>query len=423
MRMPIVLSLALKSAFNRKITALLTIIAIAVSVLLYVGVERIRQSAEDSFSRTISGADLVVGARSSPINLILYSIFQIGDPTNNISWDSYQSIAQRPEVAWTIPMSLGDSHRGYRVVGTSQSFFEHYRYGDDEPVKLAQGKAFADVFDAVLGADVAKALGYKVGDKIVLSHGLGEVSFSEHDDKPFHVSGILERTGTPLDRAVHVGLEAIAAIHVGWQSGAKTPFANSATADRAREIDLTPKDVTAMIIGLKSRPAVLRLQRTINVYRGEALQAVIPGVALSQLWDVVGVVERMLSAISACVVGVGLIVVLVSILTSLNERRREMAILRAVGARPGHVFLLLVLEAVVLALLGSGIGLAVLYGALALLSPAILSATGVALGAIRPDLFDGVVVAVVVGAAGILAAFPAWRAYRNALADGLAIKS
>lgn len=422
MRQSVLLVLALKSLLNRKATAILTVLAVAVSVMLLVGVERVRQSAEESFERTISGADLIVGARSGPINLVLYSVFHIGDPTSNISWESYSSIAARPEIAWAIPISLGDSHRGYRVVGTEQCFLEHYRFGEDEALSMAQGAAFSDLFDAVLGADVAAALGYKVGDEIVLSHGLGEVSFSNHEDKPFRVSGILKRTGTPVDRSIHVSLKAITAIHVGWQSGTRSPSDNSAAQDMVREMDLTPDSITAVIIGLKSRPAVLRLQRTINTYTGEPLLAVIPGVALSQLWDVVGVVETTLSAISACVVAVGLVVVLVSIMTSLNERRREMAILRSVGAKPVHIFFLLVLEAAVLALAGTLVGLALLYGTLAALSPVILSATGIALGGIRPDLFDIVVVGTITFAAGLLAALPAWRAYRNALADGLTVK-
>lgn len=423
MRFGFIISLAIKSVFNRKATALLTILAVAVSVMLYVGVERVRQGAQQSFERTVSGADLVVGSRSGPINLILYSIFHIGDATNNVTWETYQDIAKRPEIAWIVPLSLGDSHRGFRVVGTETSFFEHYRFGDDLRLDVDKGGLFADVFDAVLGADVAQTLGYKVGDQIALSHGVGSVSFTDHADKPFVVSGILKRTGTPVDRAVHVSLEAITAIHIGWESGAKTALARVATAERVRRMDLTPHDITAMIIGLKSRPSVLRLQRDINTYAEEPLLAVIPGVALSQLWEVVGIVERTLSAISACVVAVGLVVILVTILTTLNERRREMAILRSVGASPGDIFFLLVMEAAALAFLGAITGLALLYGALILLEPLILSATGVPLASIGPDLFDVAVVAAIVASAAALALFPAWRAFRNTLADGLSIRT
>jgi putative ABC transport system permease protein len=415
--------LAVRSILNRKVTALLTILAVAVSVMLFVGVEKVRQGARDSFERTIAGADLIVGARSGPVNLVLYSVFHIGDATNNITWKTYQDLAGRPEVAWTIPISLGDGHRGFRVVGTDRNFIEHYKYGDDRSLALAGGKWLDDLFDVVIGSEVAKALNYKLGDQIIVSHGLGEVSFSEHDDKPFKVAGILAPTGTPVDRSVHVSLAAIEAIHVGWESGTKTPLARIATADRVRGMNLEPDSITAMIIGLKSRPSVLRMQRDINTYDEEPLLAVIPGIALTQLWEVVGVVERTLAGISACVVAVGLVVILVSILTALNERRREMAILRSVGARPADVFFLLVAEAGLLALIGSLLGLGLLYGGLALLEPAIRDAAGVTLTGVRPGGFDAIVLFSVTAAAALLASFPAWRAYRNSLADGLSIRT
>jgi putative ABC transport system permease protein len=417
-----ILRLAAKSLLNRKATAILTLLAVAVSVFLYVGVERIRQGARESFERTISGADLIVGARSGPVNLVLYSIFHIGDAANNITWETYEDIAAGEDVAWTIPISLGDSHRGFRVVGTNQDYFAHYKYGEDRALEFAAGQPFGELFDVVLGHDVARSLDYKLGDPIVVSHGLGEVSFTDHADKPFRVTGILKPTGTPVDRSVHVSLEAIEAIHLGWESGAQTPMSRMFTAERVRGMNLKPKTVTAMIIGLESRPAVLRMQRAINTYAEEPLLAVIPGVALNQLWQVVGVVERTLAGISACVVAVGLVVILVSILSALNERRREMAILRSVGAGPGDVFLLLILEAVLLALVGALMGLALLYGGLYLLEPWIRTEAGVTLSNIRPDLFDAAVVGVIVVAAAALAAFPALRAYRNSLADGLSIR-
>jgi putative ABC transport system permease protein len=414
--------LAVRSALNRKATAALTMVAIAVSVMLFVGVETIRQGARQAFERTITGAELIVGARSSPVNLVLYSVFHIGDATNNITWRTHEEIARRPEIAWTIPISLGDSHRGFRVVGTNRAFLDHYQFGGGEALGLSQGAWFSDLFDVVLGAEVARTLGYEIGDEIHLSHGLGEVSFSEHDDKPFKVSGVLKSTGTPVDRSLHVSLEAIEAIHLGWQSGAKTPLARMMTADRVRALPLKPESITTMIVGLQSRSAVLRVQRDINTFDAEPLMAVIPGVALSQLWETVSGVERALAAISGCVVAVGLVVVLVSILTSINERRREMAVLRSVGARPADLVFLLAAEAAFLAFAGSALGLGLLYAGLAVLAPIVRAETGVNLGDLAPGLFDVAVVAIVTLTAALLALMPAWRVYRNALADGLAIR-
>ena len=136
----------------------MTIIAIAVSVTLLLGVERIRAEARNSFANTISGTDLVVGARGGSIQLLLYSVFRIGNATNNISWGSYREFADLPNVAWTIPFSLGDLHRGYRVLGTTPDYFKYYRYGEKRNLRFSNGDVFDDVFDAVLGADVAEKL-------------------------------------------------------------------------------------------------------------------------------------------------------------------------------------------------------------------------------------------------------------------------
>ncbi|NDE02024.1 MAG: ABC transporter permease, partial [Gammaproteobacteria bacterium] len=181
--------LALRSLRNRRTTALLTLSAIAISVALLLGVQKMRTAARDGFANTVSGVDLIVGARSGQLNLLLYSVFRVGDATANVSWASYQKIANHPDVAWTIPISLGDSHRGFRVMGTNNDYFEHYRFAGDRSIRFAAGQRFADLYDAVIGADVARQLGYRLGDKVVISHGLGNVSFAHHDDKPFRIAG------------------------------------------------------------------------------------------------------------------------------------------------------------------------------------------------------------------------------------------
>lgn len=180
--------LAMASLANRRFTALLTAFAIALSVCLLLAVERVRTEAKASFASTISGTDLIVGARSGSVNLLLYSVFRIGNATNNIRWDSFEHFASNPKVKWAIPMSLGDSHRGYRVMGTTEAYFEHYQYGRQQHLELADGRAFAtDPFEVVLGAEVAEALHYKLGDQLVLAHGVAAISLVKHDDKPFTV--------------------------------------------------------------------------------------------------------------------------------------------------------------------------------------------------------------------------------------------
>lgn len=415
-----IFSLAWRSLLNRRFTALLTVMSIALSVALLVGVERLRTEARSSFANTLSGTDLIVGARSGPVQLLLYAVFRIGDATNNISWQSYQDVAAHPKVAWTVPISLGDSHRGFRVLGTTAAYFEHYRYARDRRLVVAEGQRFDDLYDAVLGAEVADRLGYQVGDSIVVAHGASDVSFARHDDKPFRVAGILARTGTPVDRTVHVGLEAIEAIHVDWQSGAPIP-GMSVSADRTRHMDLTPKAITAVLVGLKSKIATFKVQRFINDYPEEPLSAILPGVALSQLWNLIGIAENALLIVSAFVVVVGLFGMLTALLTSLNERRREMAILRSVGARPGHVFALIMGEAGFLTLLGVLSGLALLYALMLAGQPIIENRFGIFIAIGGLSSYEWILLGVVVAAGFLVGSIPSYRAYRLSLADGLTV--
>lgn len=416
------LGLALRSLWNRRGTAALTVFAIAVSVALLLGVQKVRTEARESFANTISGTDLIVGARSGPLNLLLYSVFRVGDATANVSYDVYEKVARHPDVAWAIPISLGDSHRGFRVMGTSRDYFEHYRFGRKRALEFAAGRPFDDLYDAVLGADVAATLGYRVGDRIVISHGLGDVSFAHHDDKPFTVVGVLGRTGTPVDRTVHVSLEAISAIHLDWQSGMQAPAGARVDAEAARRAELRPASITAFLLGMESKATVFMMQRALNEYRQEPLLAIIPGVALQQLWELVGVADRALLIVAAFVVLAGLLGMLTAILTSLNERRREMAILRSVGARPGHVFALLVLESGLLALLGVLLGVVLMAAALAGLQPFLEHRFGVFVEIGGLTGYDVGILAAVVGSGLLIGSIPAWRAYRNSLADGLTIR-
>ncbi|MGO9544824.1 MAG: ABC transporter permease [Rhodomicrobium sp.] len=418
----IIFRLALKSLANRRLTALLTILSIALSVMLLLGVEKVRTGAKQSFTDTISGTDIIVGARSGELNLLLYSVFRIGNATNNITWKTYQDIVRHPDIAWIVPISLGDSHHGFRVMGTTPEYFQLYHYRHDKALEFASGGPFADLFDAVIGADVAAQLGYKVGDPIVVAHGLGSVSFLQHDDKPFRVSGILAKTGTPVDRTVHVSLAAIEAIHVDWQSGARIP-GQSVSAEEVRHMNLEPKAITAAFIGLKSKLAIFRVKRAIDNYPQEPLSAILPGATLQELWGLVGTAETALKAVSGMVVVTALLGMVTMILTTLNERRREMAILRSVGATPLTILSLLAAEAGVLTVLGVALGTVLLYAALILLQPFIDRTYGLHI-AIDPltenqlAVLGGIVIAGFV--AGLL---PALRAYRLSLADGMTVRT
>lgn len=417
-----VATLAVKSLNNRRTTAGLTVAALAVSVMLVLGVERVRHDAKASFANTISGTDMVVGARSGAIQLLLYSVFRIGNATSNISWRTYRDIAAWPDVAWTVPISLGDSHKGFRVLGTNQDYFEHYRYGRGRKLALSAGKPFADLFDVVIGADVARALGYGLGQAVIVSHGIGSAGFSKHADKPFRISGILAKTGTPVDRTLHVSLEAIEAIHVDWRGGSRTPGL-SITADEVRKMQLIPRTITAFLVGMKSRFAVFAAQRRINEYANEPLLAALPGVTLQELWDLMGTAEAALTAISGFVVVAATLGMLTMLMAGLNERRREMAVLRSVGARPHHLFALLVAEATFLSAVGAGLGLALLYVVLAAVRPIVDLHYGLYLEIAAPSLRELAILGTVIMAGALAGIVPAIRAYRRSLADGMTVRT
>lgn len=416
-----ILRLAFLSLRNRWLTALLTVFAIAISVALFLGVEKIRHGARTSFADTISGTDLIVGARTGNIQLLLYAVFRIGNATNNVTWQSYRDIAHRGEVAWIVPLSLGDSHRGFRVLGTSLGYFEHYKFRGGQSLRFAAGKPFDDLFDAVIGADVARALGYHIGDRIILSHGLGIITQGEHDDQPFKVSGILAKTGTPVDRTVHVSLEAIEAIHIDWRAGVKVQGI-APPVETLRRLKLTPKAVTAALVGVTSKLSTFRLQRFINEYPQEPLLAIFPGVALQELWGLVGTAERALVVVSAMVVLAALLGLATMILSTLNERRREMAILRSVGASPRTVVGLLMTEAGLLTVCGIGVGVALLYLGLFFARPLLDARYGIDLPVTPLSPRELATLLVIVLASLAIALLPALRAYRMSLADGMAVR-
>lgn len=412
--------IVLKSAWHRRTSLLLTILSIAISVMLLLGVDTIRKEARNSFINTISQTDLIVGARSGPTNLLLYSVFHIGNATNNVTWESYEEITAMDEVAWSVPISLGDSHQGFRVMGTDTGYFDYYQYGQSQHLAFAQGQPFADVYDAVIGADVARTLGYNLGDEILIAHGLVSTEFSQHDDKPFVITGILQRTGTPVDRTVLVTLEGIEAIHIDWESGTRSQLQLSA--EQARRMDLSPKAITAFMVGLDNRINTFRLQRAINEYAEEPLLAIIPGATLAELWQTIAAFEQVLLVISGFVLIAGLLGMLTMLLSTLNERRREMAVLRAVGAHPYHILLLFVLETLFIIFVGYLVGVGLLYLLLVLAQPLLVAQYGVFVAVTLPDAQQWFLFATVLVLGVVVSLIPGLIAYRRSLQDGLAIK-
>ena len=367
------LKVAVRSLLSRKGSAVMTLMAISVAIFVLLGIEQIRQQARNSFASTVSGVDLIVGSKTGSLNLLLYSVFRIGSPTDNISWQAYREIADSDDVAWAIPISLGDSHDGYRVVGTTQAFFEHFSFGKKRRLALSEGEAFARTFDAVLGSEVALALGYSVGTEIILAHGLASTSFTKHDNQPFVVVGVLAPTGTPVDQTIHVQLEGIEAMHAG---GASAPIGAFAPAS-APATDLSePESITAFMLGLKSRMSTFSVQRQINQFSGEPLMAILPGVALSELWQMMSMFENVLRLISALVLLAAVLGMGAVLLASIRERRQEIHLLRMMGASPFYLFCLIEMEAMILCLLGIFLGGVSLYAALFMIGDTVFSRFG-----------------------------------------------
>ena len=406
-------TLALKSLRNRRGSVLLTLTAMAVSIFVLLGVGHMRHQAKASFSNTVSGVDLIVGARTGSLNLLLYSVFRIGSPTNNIRWETYENIASGANISWAIPISLGDSHKGYRVMGTTQDYFEHFKYGQQHQLEFTTGAVFKEIFDVVLGYEVARKLGYVLGDKIVIAHGMAATSFSLHDDRPFTVVGILAPTGTPVDQTLHVSLRGVEAIHIDWHNGIKIP-GSTINPEALKQLNLEPKSITAFMLGLTSRMATFRVQRAINNYADEPLLAILPGVALAELWQMMGLLENTLRLISVLVLLAALLGLSAMLLASIRERQHEIQLLRVIGAPPAFLFLLIELEALTIALLSIALGGGALFAGLSAMADFLAFRFGLYISANIFSASNLYLLMLVIAATMIAAVIPALALYHKA---------
>ena len=399
----------LASLRTRKTSAALIVIAIALSLAMIVGIERLRHQVRANFASTVSGIDLIVSARGGPMNILLYSVFRLSDPTAGIRWDTVEHLADHPSVKWWVPIALGDSHRGFPVVATNKSYLDHYRYGDGQALSIHQGGWFAGPDQAVLGSAVARTLGYQLNDDLTLAHGASGAAIVKHDNHPFTVVGVLAPTGTPVDQSVHISLAGMAAIHAGGQfrSGLPPGQAN------------IPDSINAVMLGLNSRIAVLSLQRELSRYQPEPLTAIIPGVQLQRLWRMTAYGEKALRATSLVVLVVALLVLVSTVLAALEGRRHELAVLRAAGAGRIDVYGVIVGESLCLTVAGSLLGLTLVFLAQWAMAPFALAQWSLRL----PDTFVALrelpSIGVVLLAGTLAGVIPAEKAFRNSLADGL----
>jgi len=413
----ILFKLAYKSLLNRRASVLLTLLTIAISVMLLLSIERVRVDAKSSFSNTISGTDLIVGARTGDIQLLLSSVFRIGHTNNGVSWQSYQYITKQRGVKWSIPISLGDSHKGQAVLGTTLDYFKHYRFAKKQSLAFEQGQAFSSINEVVIGSEVASKLAYKTGDEIVISHGMGNTSFHHHDDNPFKVVGILKPTGTPVDKTLHVPLAAIELIHGGGHHDHDDHHDHSSHALVGH-----PKQITAFLMGFDSPLYTLQIRRNINQFKPEPLLAIMPTVTLKELWEMLAIIEKILLLFSFVVVIISLLGMLTTLLANLNQRRRELAILRSVGARPWQLFSLISIESLLTTFLGCLVGCTLFYALMGTTAGYLQSQAGVSTNISMLSDYELTLIGVIMAAGFIIGLIPATRAYFYSLSDGMSIK-
>ena len=420
------LRLALRSAWARRFTLGLMVISIALSTLLILGAERLRHDVRRSFSQALTGTDLIVGARGSATQLVLHSVFHLGQAVQPVSLERIESISKMPQVSWVVPIALGDTLRGFPVVATDAQFLKHIQVGDRQSLRLAHGAPFGAGLQAVLGSGVAQTLGLRVGDTLNLSHGGDALGGNTHDEHPFVVSGVLAASGSPIDRSVLISLESMQTIHAGWVAGMRPrgpARSQDASLDSSATSAARPRTVSAAFVGLHNRAAVFSVQRALQSAPGEPLTAALPGVTLDELWSALGNGEAALRLLTGLVALASLAGLVSVIMAGLDARRRELAVLRSVGATPLALTALLVFETLFACIAGLVIGLLLGAIAIALAASPVQASFGIQLSTGLPSHGEWLLMGAVLLAGMLSGLLPAWRACRLSLADGLSPRS
>ncbi|MFK8010586.1 MAG: ABC transporter permease [Marinicellaceae bacterium] len=340
--------LARKSLYHRKSSVLLTIVSITIGIMLLIAMNFINNQVKSSFSKTVSGIDLIVGSKTSDINLLLYSVFHMGSPANNIDWESYNFIKDNELVKSSIPISLGDSHRGFRVVGTNQQYHDHFKFGNNQNLEMSSGHWFSQPFEIVIGKDIADKLQYKLNDLITLSHGVSQSSFTNHDHFQFKISGIINKTGTPVDQTLFVSLSGLEAVHLNWP---KDKTEQTQLIEYIMNNGLIPHSITAIYLTLENKSSTFVFQNMLNKNEDSSIKAILPGVALAKIWNMSKVFEQVLLLVGALVFLSTIVGLVNMLIASMQSRKKELALLRMIGASPFYCFLLIQAESLFILLI------------------------------------------------------------------------
>jgi len=465
------ITLAFQSILNRWLSCLLIILTLSASISLFFTVTRIQESVRVGFQNTVSGVDSIIAARGGNLQILLNSVFLIGEPPNKITWESYKDIDKMKGINFLVPISLGDSHKGYRVVGTTNSYFKNIKFGNKKDLTFSaninKGIGFSNVFDVVIGSSVAEKLNYSIGSEIEITHGLGksgvvhsfnsskeddhddhadhdddaehedhddhvdhddDAKHEDHDDHAEHahdmagfkVSGILEATGTPIDSAVYISVLGYEVIHKGWIANQKVMDISE---EHLMDEDLEPTSISAIFVSLKNRTQIFQLQRDVLNYKKEALSAVLPGLTLSRLWALTSNIDKAFKIITAFIIFIALLGMTAMTIAGLNSRRREMAILRSVGASPRVVVSLLLIESVIISLISTIIGYLMMFFIFYFGQGILENHYGIYIEGYSIKYDDVKIILAIVFCSLLATIIPAFRVYRSTLRDGLSVKS
>ena len=473
-------TLVFQSLLNRWLSCLLIILTLSFSISLFFTVSRIQESVRASFQNTVSGVDSVVAARGGNLQILLNSVFLIGEPNSTIRWSTYNDIIDNNKMNWAVPISLGDSHKGYRVIGTTNNYFKEIKYSSGKNIEFLSGNSFNDVFDVVLGNAVANKLKYNLGAEIIITHGLSDVgevhtfhsdqenhddhsdhadhddhaNHEEHDDHSDHadhddhakheehddhsdhvdegheghnhenlgfkVTGILKPTGTPIDNGVFLSLAGIEAMHTGWIGNQKVI---DVSIEQIMQSELKPKTISAIFVSLKNRTQVFQFQRDVLNYKKEAISSVMPGITLSRLWALTGNVDKAFKIITFFIIIIALLGMIAMTIAGLNGRRREMAILRSVGASPTNIVSLLLVESIIISLISCVIGYILMIVIFSIGKDYLQNNYGIFINSFSIKNYDLQMIISIICAALIATIVPAIQIYKNTLRDGLNVKS
>lgn len=390
----------------------LTVLGIALGAALVCAVLTLRHESERALSRDAGLFDLVAGGKGSPLQLVLSSVYHLDAPTGNLPYAEYERLRRDRRVRWAAPLGLGDNYRGFRIIGTEAHFFELPNREGEPFFTLAEGAVFQDRFDVVLGGRVAAATGLELGDTFFGTHGLVDVAGGEvHRDFPYRVSGILAPTGTAQDRAIFGTLESVWEIHE-TEDRQHSAIQGTALLDRGKE-----RETTAILMRLETPGLRLWLADEIRE-RSDGIAAVPINEILRFQRGVLGPVQRSLLAIAAAVVAVACLTVLTTLHLAAERRRRDIAILRSLGAVRHEVAALVFAEGVLLTGTGLVLGLALGHGGLALTAATVREATGLVLDpwhVTRPEVLAVLAMALSGSVASLLPAITSYR--RTPIAD------